>query len=155
SPLVPHAHALAVAKALLLAVYVGVGLYIWARRPTSRLGPLLAGAGFLYTATALTAVDRSLPYTVGRVALAVLIVYFAYLFVSFPRGRLQSAVERRFVLAVGGLSAVLWALLLVFAQQLPHGGPLSDCTADCPDNALQLVSTSHEVTRVLGLASSY
>jgi len=155
SALVPHAQALAVAKALLLAVYVGVGIYIWARRPTSRLGPLIAGAGFLFTATALTAVDRSLPYTAGRVALAALIVYFAYLFASFPRGRLQSAVERRFVTATAGVSVVLWALLLVFAQELPHGGPLSDCTSSCPDNALQLVSTSHEVTRALGLVTSF
>jgi len=155
SPLVPHAHVLGVAKGLLLAGYVAVGVYSWARRPTSRLGPLIAGAGFIFTATALTAVDRPLPYTVGRVALAALIVYFAFLFASFPRGRLLSPVERRFVGAAAGVSIVLWTLLLVFAQQLPHGGPLSDCTADCPDNALQLVGTSDSVSRALGIVTSY
>jgi signal transduction histidine kinase len=82
-------------------------------------------------------------------------VYFAYLFASFPRGRLQSKAERRFVAAAAGVSVVLWTLLLVFAQQLPHGGPLSDCTADCPDNALQLVGTSSSVSHALGLVTSY
>ena len=155
SPLVPHGQVLGVAKGLLLAGYVAVGLYIWARHPTSRLGPLIAGAGFIYTATALTAVDRPLPYTFGRLALAVLIVYFAFLFASFPRGRLQSALERRFVGAAAGVSVVLWLLLLVFAQELPHGGPLSDCTVDCPNNGLQLIETPQSVSRALGLVTSY
>jgi signal transduction histidine kinase len=154
SRLVAHAQALGVAKGTLVAAYVGVGVYTWARRPASRLGPLIAGAGFLYTATSLTAVDRSFPYTVGRVALAALVVYFAYLFASFPRGRPQSAAERGFVTACVSASTVLWAALLVFANELPHGGPVSDCTADCPGNALQLVQTSSTVTHALNLAAS-
>jgi signal transduction histidine kinase len=52
------------------------------------------------------------------------------------------------------LTAVPWAVLLVFASQLPHGGPLSDCTTDCPGNALQLVHSSSGVTDALGLAAN-
>jgi len=143
-----------VGKGLIVAAYASVGVYTWARRPASRLGPLITGAGFLYAATALTAVDSSFPYTVGRVALAALVVYFAYLFASFPRGRPQSAFERRFVVAAVTLTVVPWAVLLVFASQLPHGGPLSDCTTDCPGNALQLVHSSSGVTDALGLAAN-
>ena len=143
-----------VGKGLIVAAYASVGVYTWARRPASRLGPLITGAGFLYAATALTAVDSSFPYTVGRVALAALVVYFAYLFASFPRGRPQSVFERRFVVAAGTLTVVPWAVLLVFASQLPHGGPLSDCTTDCPGNALQLVHSSSVVTDALGLAAN-
>ena len=154
SPLVSHPQAMGVGKGLIVAAYASVGVYTWARRPASRLGPLITGAGFLYAATALTAVDSSFPYTVGRVALAALVVYFAYLFASFPRGRPQSAFERRFVVAAGTLTVVPWAVLLVFASQLPHGGPLSDCTTDCPGNALQLVHSSSVVTDALGLAAN-
>jgi signal transduction histidine kinase len=154
SPLIAHAQAMGVAKGTLVAAYVGVGVYTWARRPASRLGPLIAGAGFLYTATSLAAVDRSFPYTVGRVALAALVVYFAYLFASFPRGRPQSTAERGFVAVCLSASVVLWAALLVFANELPHGGPVSDCTSDCPGNALQLVQTSSTVTHALNLAAS-
>src|SRR5512144_2109051 len=87
SPLVSHAHAAAVLRGVLVALYVGVGLYTWSRRPASRVGPLIAGAGFLYASTSLAVVDQSLPHTVGRLALAAQVVYFAFLFVSFPRER--------------------------------------------------------------------
>jgi len=154
SPLISHPEAMGFGKGLIVAAYSSVGVYTWARRPASRLGPLITGAGFLYTVTALTAVDDSFLYTVGRVALAALVVYFAYLFASFPRGRPQSAFERRFVAAAVALTVVPWAVLLVFASELPHGGPLSDCTANCPGNALQLVQTSSGVTHALGLAAN-
>ncbi len=154
SRLVEDPHELALVKTLLVAAYVGVGVYTLGRRGASRLGALIAGLGFLYAVTSLTAVDESGPYTVGRIALAGVVVYFAYLFASFPRSRPQSAVERRFVAGSVALTAVPWAALLVFANELPHGGPLSDCTADCPGNALQLVQTSDGVTHALGLAAT-
>jgi signal transduction histidine kinase len=151
---VAHAHATAVAKGLLVAAYVGVGAYTWWRRPASRLGPLIAGAGFLYAATSLAAIDRPLPFTLGRLALAVLVVYLVYLFVGFPRGRLHTPLERRFVAAVAAISALLWLVVLALAARLPHGGPASDCTTRCPANALQLVGTGHAVSTGLGLATS-
>jgi len=58
------------------------------------------------------------------------------------------------VTACVSASTVLWAALLVFANELPHGGPVSDCTADCPGNALQLVQTSATVSHALNLAAS-
>jgi len=154
SPFIANPHEVAVAKGLLVAAYAGVGAYTLARRRSSRLGPLIAGLGFLYALTALTAVDQSFSYTVGRVALAGVVVYFAYLFASFPRGRPESTIERGFFAAAATLTVASWAVLLVFANELPHGGPLSDCTADCPGNALQLVGTSGGVTHALGLAAT-
>ncbi|HSC50879.1 MAG TPA: ATP-binding protein [Gaiellaceae bacterium] len=154
SPLVPHPETMAVAKGLIVAAYVGVGVYTLARRRGTRLGPLIAGAGLLFAVTSLSAVDRPFPHTVGRVALAALVVFFAYLFASFPRGRPQAPVERRFVAAAVVLTVVPWAAVLAFADRLPHGGPLSDCTTGCPGNALQLVDTSNGVTDALGLAAT-
>jgi signal transduction histidine kinase len=154
SPLVAHAHATAVAKGLLVAAYVGVGAYTWWRRPASRLGPMIAGAGFLYAATSLAAIDRPLPFTVGRAALAALVVYFVYLFAGFPRGRLHTPLEHRFFRLAAGTSAVLWIAVLAFADRLPHGGPVSDCTTDCPGNALQLVETGHTVSTALGVTTN-
>jgi signal transduction histidine kinase len=154
SPLVAQPHATALAKSVIVAAYVGVGVYTLARRQASRLGPLIVGAGFLYAVTSLTGVDGSFTYTVGRIALAALVLYFAYLFASFPRGRPQARIERGFVVASAALIVVPWAVLIVFANTLPHGGPLTDCTATCPGNALQLVATSDGVTHALGLAAN-
>jgi signal transduction histidine kinase len=154
SPLVEHAHATAAGKAVLVAAYVGVGLYTWWQRPSSRLGPLLAGAGFLYTATSLAAVDDDLLFTIGRLSLAVLIVYFVYLFASVPRGRLNGPFEHRFVAGAAAVSALLWAVLLLAADRLPHGGPLTDCQEACPGNGLQVIQTRHEFSTALGLATN-
>ena len=154
SPLVSHAHAAAALRGALVALYVSVGLYTWSRRPASRVGPLIAGAGFLYASTSLAVLDQPLPHTVGRVALAAQVVYFAFLFVSFPRERPATALERRFVAAAAGVSVAVWAVVLLFADTLPHGGPLSDCSTRCPANALQVVETPHAVTTALGLAAT-
>jgi signal transduction histidine kinase len=154
SPFVAQPHATALAKSLIVAAYVGVGVYTLARRQASRLGPLVAGAGFLYAVTSLTGVDGSFTYTVGRIALAALVLYFAYLFASFPRGRPHAPIERAFVVASAALIVVPWAVLLVFANTLPHGGPLTDCRTACPGNALQLVHTSDGVTHALGIAAT-
>ena len=154
SPLVEHPQATAITKATLIASYVAVGVYTWWRRPSGRLGPLLAGAGFLYAGTALATIDRPLPFTLGRLVLAALVVYFVYLFAGVPRGRLQAPLERRlFAGAVTG-SVVLWALVLALADRLPHAGPVTDCTTGCPGNALQLVSTGHAVSTGLGVATN-
>jgi signal transduction histidine kinase len=154
SPLVADPHGMGVLKGLLVACYVGVGAYTWWRRPSSRLGPLIAGAGFLYAVTSLAAIDRSLPYTIGRLALSAQVLLLAYLFVSFPRERPSTLLERRFVeLSAQGLAAV-WIVVLVFARTLPHGGPLTDCTGGCPSNAFQLVETSDGVSNAIGLVAT-
>ena len=154
SPLISHSEATAIVRGLLVASYVGVGVYTWWTRPTSRLGLLIAGAGFLFACTSLMAIDRPLPYTFGRVTLAVVVVYLAYLLVSFPRERPSSPLERRFVTAAVGVSVAVWAVVLVFARMLPHAGPLSDCTNRCPDNGLQLVATPHEVATAISFVAN-
>jgi signal transduction histidine kinase len=154
SPLVPHPEAVALAKGSLIAFYVAVGSYTWWQRPASRLGPLIAGAGLLYTVTALAASTDSLAFTVGRVALAALVAYFAALFVCFPRERLVSELERRFVVGVVASTVVVWTVVLALARTLPHGGPLTDCTKHCPENALRLVDTSHAVTSGVNAAAT-
>jgi signal transduction histidine kinase len=148
------AHVAAAVKGALIASYVAVGTYTWWRRPRSRLGPLVAAAGFLYTVTALGSLARPLPFTIGRVALAFVVVYFVYLFLCFPRDRLSSPFERRFVLVFAAATACIWALVLALAQELPRGGALSDCAQSCPANPLRLVDTSHTVTQAVNLTAN-
>ena len=153
SPLISHSQAAGLAKGVVTACYIGIGAYIASLRPSSRLGPLIAGAGFIYSVTSLSAIDRSLPFTVGRVALAALVVYFAFLFAAFPRGRLATPLERRFFAAAAAATVAVWTVVLVFADRLPHGGPLTDCATSCPGNALQLVETPHGLTTAFGVVA--
>lgn len=154
SPVFVDPEVAAAVKGAIVAAYVAVGTYTWWRRPQSRLGPLAAAAGFLYTITALRASGHPLPFTVGRVALAAVVVYYVYLFLCFPRDRLSSPFERRFVLVFAAATAVVWAFVLALAHELPRGGALSDCTQRCPSNPLRLVDTSHTVTQAVNLTAN-
>jgi signal transduction histidine kinase len=144
----------AVVKGLLVASYVGVGLYTWWQRPQSRLGPLVATGGFLYALTTLVGSRDAWVFTLGRLSLAGIIVYFAYLFLCFPRDRLSSELERRLVVAFSAVSAAVWVLVLLLSKTLPHGGAYSDCARDCPANPVQVFDVSHSVTSAVNLTAN-
>ncbi|HKD33484.1 MAG TPA: histidine kinase [Gaiellaceae bacterium] len=150
SPLIQSPHTTALVRGSLVAAYIGVGAYTWWRQPARRLGALIAAAGLLYSMTSLANSQQSLPFTIGRLALAVLAVYFGYLFLCFPHDRLVTVAERRLLATLAATSAVVWAIVLALAHDLPHGGAFSDCIKSCPDNAFQVVSTSEPVSDALG-----
>jgi hypothetical protein len=149
SPVLADAHNIAIVRGLFVGSYVTVGLYTWWKRPGSRLGPLFIGGGVLYALVSLDGSGERLPYAIGRVLLGGLVLYAAYLFVAFPRDRLGSAADRRFMIAFSAASAMTWALALALAEKLPAGGEFSDCGDRCPRNALALVSTSPSVMHVI------
>lgn len=102
SPILVGRTADAIWRSLFVAGYVAAGVHAWWRRPESRLGPIVAGYGFLYSVTSMNASADALVYTVGMVVWAVYIVYTGYVFLCFPRGRLEWQLEQRFMLASGG-----------------------------------------------------
>jgi len=154
SDVLSHPHANAFARGLAVALCVAVGAYTWWWRPDSVLGALVAGIGLSFSLTSLMAFRASLPFTMGRVALAIFVLFTVYVFACFPRDRLGSAVERAFVRGLVLSSAVVWLLALAFAKELPVGGPVAQCSGGCPLNALRLVTTSSTVSDVLDLAVS-
>ncbi len=127
-------------RSLFVAAYVAVGEYTWWRRPESRLGPIVAGIGFLYSVTSMNVSGDALVYTLGMAVWAGYIVYAAYMYLCFPRGRLESQLERRFMLAFALSAGVVWGLIILFSPTLPAGSDFTNCGANCPHNALQIVS---------------
>ena len=111
----------AIWRSLFVSVYVAVGAYTWWRRPRSPLGPVVAGAGFLYSVTSLNASGAPLAYTIGMVTWAGYIVYVGYLYLCFPRGRLESTLERGFMLAFVLSTAVVWGLILAAVSDASGG----------------------------------
>src|SRR5206468_1085174 len=154
SPIVGAPETTAVVKGLIVASYTAVGVYTWWHRPRSRLGKLVCVVALLYAVTALAASTHSLQFTIGRVAVAVVTAYLVYLFLCFPRDRLSSSFELRFVLGFAAASTVVWALVLALSRKLPRGGAFSDCTQRCPDNPLRLVDASHTVTQAVNLTAN-
>ena len=136
SPILVDPKSVSIWRALVVASYVAVGLYWWWRRPDSRFGPLLVGNGFLYAATSFNASGASPAYTLGMVFWAVYVVYTAYLLLSYPRGHLESRLERAFIRAYALSTAVLWSLVLALSPTFPGAGSFNDCGTRCPSNAL-------------------
>ena len=152
SPILVDPTGTALWRSAFVASYVAVGTYSWWRRPESRLGPLVAAVGFLYTAASLNASGAALAYTLGMVVWVAVIVYLAYVYLCFPRGRLESAIERGFVLALVLSTGVVWGLILVLSPTLPLGGAFNDCGARCPPNALQIFPGHADVAAALNAA---
>jgi hypothetical protein len=146
--------AAAVLRSIFVASYVGLGTYTWWRRPDSRLGPLVAGIGLLFAFTSLNAFSDPLLFTFGRLVLAATTVYTAYVFLCFPRDRLGSPAERRFIGALVVVAPILWAATLALSEKLPAGGAFADCGNRCPHNALQFVSAPDAVTGALRIADT-
>jgi signal transduction histidine kinase len=150
SPVLENAAGSAALRGLFVASYIAVGTYTWWRRPDSRLGLLVAGAGFLYALTSFNAAESSGAYTFGRVVLAGFVVYLVYVFLSFPYERLRSRLERRFMAAFTVATVLLWALALALTHELPAPGPFVDCGNRCPDNAVGIGGVSNGVSEAVG-----
>jgi len=139
-------------RSLVVASWVGVGLFTWWRRPDSRLGPLFMGNGFLYAATSLNASGASLAYTLGMVMWAVYVVYTAYVLLSYPQGRLESGLQRTFIRAYALSTAVLTGLNLALSPTFGGAGSFNDCGTRCPANPLAVGDVA--IGRALNSASS-
>jgi signal transduction histidine kinase len=141
-----------VLRGLVVATWIIVGMYTWWRRPGSRLGLFLIGIGLLYSGASFSASSDSLVHTAGRVALAVLVVALAYVFLCFPHDRLASQAERRLMAGLALATGVMWLMALPLVEKLPAGGPLTDCGTTCPDNALRLVTPPNALADGIGTA---
>jgi signal transduction histidine kinase len=132
-------------RGAIAAIPIGVGLVVWAQRPSERLGMLLVGTGMVLAVSALAESDDELAYTIGSVAGWVVEVLFLYLVVSFPTGRLPERIDRVLftVIAVVALSVFVPRLLLATHFELPS--PYTTCVQGCPPNAFALFDTEPAV----------
>ena len=131
--------AAAIARALMVAVPIAVGLYAWHRRPDERFGPLLVAAGFGWFLTTLAESGDSLVYSVGRVSGWVVEIGLVWLILSFPSGRLTERVDRMLVQATAALVVLLYLPTALLADDYAVPAPYTSCSSDCPDNAFFVV----------------
>jgi signal transduction histidine kinase len=123
--------------------FIGVGLFAWARRPDNRVGMLMAATGFAWLVAAAGFSDLPLIFTIGQVVAAIFFAVVIHLLLAFPTGRLQSALERRIVVAAYLLTTVAVMPLWLFADPAEW-----DCP-ECPDNVI-LVDANETLVSVIG-----
>ncbi|MDQ1688065.1 MAG: hypothetical protein QOK42_1040 [Frankiaceae bacterium] len=74
--------------------YIGVGLWVWHRRPESRTGPLLIITGWAVWSSIAEATRVPLFWTLGSALEASWLPPLAFLMLSFPSGKLTSTAQR-------------------------------------------------------------
>jgi len=128
------------ARASMVAVPMGVGLYAWHRRPADPFGRLLVAVGCGWFLTTLAESSAELLYSIGRVAGWMVEVGLIWLVLAFPSGRLTARVDRVLLLMAVGLLAVLYLPTALIADSFPVPSPFTSCVAGCPGNAFLLGS---------------
>ena len=149
SSVLANAETIGILRGLIIASWVAAGAFMWWERPESRLGLLVAGLALLYAPTALMASGNQWAFTTGRIALAVFVVCFTYVYLCFPGDRLVAYRDRRFVTGFALASVAVWPFVLALSDMLPPGGALNACTDRCPPNALRVVGVHHGLTESL------
>jgi signal transduction histidine kinase len=115
--------------------WIAAGLVAAWRRPTNRIGPLMAAVGFLWFLPNLEWWHAPAPYLVVRLFGDLYLAVAVHMVLAFPSGRLASRLERGLVAA-----AYLDALVIANVGE-PFRDPRLEGCADCPQNPL-LVHTS-------------
>ena len=92
--------------------FVVAGMIAWRRRPDSRFGPLLIGAGLITPVSTLQWSDQPLLNTVGQLCDLLLPAVWLHVFLAYPTGRVTGT-RRLIVLAGYAAAIVLQVLVLV------------------------------------------
>src|SRR5947209_1741077 len=110
--------------------FSGTGLYVWRRRPTSNIGPLMIAVGFSGFLKSLAFSNNSVVFTVASLGEVLIYALLVHLLLSFPTGRLESRLDRLLVAITYFNTIVLQLAAFVFTDPAKAGCP------HCPTNPL-------------------
>jgi signal transduction histidine kinase len=131
-----HSDLAALARGVIVAVPMAVGLGTAVRMENNRFGLLLAGLGGLLLLATFAESNDALTYTIGRVAGWLVELLLIYLILAFPTGRLPGQTDRVLVGAAVLAFAALFLPRLLLGDHFDVPNPYTTCTDDCPSNAL-------------------
>ena len=129
-----------VARAVAVAIPVGVGLVAWRRPPFERFGQLLVATGAAVLVVTFSLSDDAVLYSTGRVTHWGVEAGLVYLILAFPSGRLAERVDRALATAAALLVALLFLPTALLVEAYPTPAPWVSCGSDCPSNAFMVVA---------------
>jgi signal transduction histidine kinase len=129
-----HSDLAALARGVIVAVPVAVGLGTALRMENNRFGLLLAGLGGLLLLATFAESEDALAYTIGRTAGWLVELLLIYLVLSFPTGRLPGPTDRALVGAAALAVLTLFLPRLLLGDHFDAPSPYTTCTDDCPPN---------------------
>jgi signal transduction histidine kinase len=128
---------IAVGRALVIAVPIGVGLLLWRYRSDRRMGQVLVLAGCLWFLPTLAESGDDVVYSIGRVGAWLVEPALIFVILSAPSGRLSGRLERAVVAASALLVLLLFLPTAPLVQRYPEPFPYGSCS-ECPANAFML-----------------
>ena len=131
----------AAARALMVGVPIGVGVYARGRPASARFGTLLVLTGAAWFLTTLAESSDPWLHAIGRIAGWLCEPLLIYLVLAFPTGRLRTRVDRVLVAAVTTVAVVLYVPSALIDLEFPEPSPWSTCSAGCPDNPLMVLAS--------------
>jgi signal transduction histidine kinase len=131
----------ALARVLIVAAPISVGLVALGRPPFERVGALLvAGGPVLFLAMLANSEDATV-HSVGRIFTWVIEPFLVYLMLAFPTGRLEGRVDRVLFSAITLVALLLFLPTALVVEHFPVPAPWMTCDADCPRNAFMVTSS--------------
>jgi signal transduction histidine kinase len=131
--------------------FIGSGLLSWRARPDNRLGPAMVLTGLAWFASVLQEGNGPLLFTIGQAFQVLYLAGFLYVILSFPSGRLQTALDRALVVAAFALVTIVQLASLLFTD----GRAICDrCSANLLEVARNdaLANGMLQFQRIAGLA---
>lgn len=111
--------------------WLGAGIVAWGLRPANPAGLLMTAVGFSYLGRSLLSLREPLPFTLGLLLWSLPLAFAVHLFVVFPNGTTNLAVERRLIALAYLLAIVPWFVQALFRD------PARDFQCPgCPENLL-------------------
>jgi signal transduction histidine kinase len=136
-----HRELAATARGAIVALPIAVGLYA-ARWPTyRRFGLMLVLIGAGWSLAALAESGNDVLYSTGRVAAWFVEVGFVWAILAFPTGSLADRWSRALVSAFALLVVVGYLPTALLGDHYQTPSPWTECDADCPANAFQVVDS--------------
>jgi signal transduction histidine kinase len=131
--------------------FIGSGLLSWRARPDNRLGPAMVLTGLAWFASVLQEGNGPLLFTIGQAFKVLFLAGFLYVILSFPSGRLQTALDRALVVVAFALVTIVQLASLLFTD----GRAICDrCSANLLEVARNdaLANGLLQFQRIAGLA---
>jgi signal transduction histidine kinase len=131
----------AVARGVVVAAPIAVGLYAWRLPAFRRFGALLVATGFVVFLATLAEASSPELHAVGRIAGWVVEPLLIYLILAFPSGRLDSRLDRALVGSLAVIALTLFLPTALLVERYPEPSTWTSCLGGCPDNPFMITGT--------------
>jgi hypothetical protein len=103
---------------LLMATWIGTGLFAWSRRPHNGIGPLMVATGYTAFLGALGGSSDPVVSALGAALTSAFLAPAVHMLLAFPSGRVETRAQRRLLAAAYAVLVPAPVLIVLFSRDL-------------------------------------